>query len=207
MPQNYTRFWVTLLALGGLTLSSCASSPPPLTSVQRKDCAAKPDLTGASDLAADQAAMVSFDASSPCIALPGQAASVYHLFRLPAQARNQYVDVVSTAQEGTLFVPKLALLDGQGQVLRGIGHETVRPRGDDLAATIWPGKDEVYLLVESDNTQAGHQTSETIKDETPPSASCGEYGCHAVHTSTDITYTTTYSVNGQVTVTVHSIPK
>ena len=135
--------------------------PPPILSLDGRQCTALPDLATAHPvLANDKDVSVTLDDKTGCLDVHAARKLAYVAFGLPDISQPYLLSVTSIPIGEGLFFPKLTLLDGTGKVVREIPADTFLPHGAALHAGLRPHPEERYLIVSSDPTTIGQTNSQ-----------------------------------------------
>jgi hypothetical protein len=196
------------VALALLALSACVAPPPPIVSLEGRDCTREPNLATAASLSLDpnKALTVKLDGSAACLQTGEGSRSAYAIFQLP-QSTDEYVVAVASAPLGRgLFSPHLLMLDANGSVLRELPRDSFLFHGPSLSAGIRARPAERYLIVASDPETVGRNVSQ-LAGNTQVTAGSSGLVYFQIHTGSETTNTYTYAHNGTVTVFAHPLPK
>jgi hypothetical protein len=192
-------------------LAACATEPGPLpiTNLDARDCAARPDLDGARalPLEADKPVTVKIDRDTACWAANEGAKSSYVVFRLTESTEPYLISVTSVALGSTLFAPRLALLDERGEILRQLSHNSFVFHGSSLYAGIRVHLGERYLIVASDPDVVGQGFSQVSGATRSTVVPVGVGAFAAVYTGSESIQAYTYAHNGSMTVSAQPVPK
>jgi hypothetical protein len=128
---------------------------------------APPDFIGARPVVLDDPLhphplVVTIDEHAPCVDT-SVGKSAYVSFQLPDSAEPYMIAVRSAPLGAGLFVPRLLLFDGAGQLKREVPRDSFVFRGDTLTLLMRSRPDERYLVVAS-MPQAVGQTTTRISE-------------------------------------------
>lgn len=186
-------------------LGACAAPPPPLLDISTRVCPAAPDLIGARAVALDDPLhphplVVRVDEHAACVdTTVGK--SAYVSFQLPDSAQPYMIAVRSAPLGAGLFVPRLMLFDGAGQLKREVPRDSFVFRGDTLTLLMRSRGDERYLVVAS-TPQAVGQTTTRISEYAWQN--CNNTSCAAA--GRDVERTIVYAHGGVIGVYAAAIP-
>jgi hypothetical protein len=200
-----------LAVLAGLCLlGACATpgkTPPPITDLSSRQCAAAPDLAKANALAWDAKKETTQDAeiseATPCMK-GASGVALYVVYALPQTDAAYVIGVASPAQGSTLFAPHVMLLASDGSIKREYSGKQLEFHGDGLGVRVRNHSDEAYLVVASDPTVVGSATTR-INEATQVSYGSTGYATYQVHTGSESQDTYNYAHNGKVVVTLTPI--
>ena len=194
--------------LAALAAASCASKPPdiaPILDIAARDCPTAASLAVATPVAATQAGdslkpvMATIDERAPCLA-GDDGKSLYALFRLP-DGGPFTISLASLTLGRSLFAPRADMLDDQGAEIRQLPQSSFMFRGTDLTVLFRSHAGERYLLVRSDVKSAGKPLSRVSGSVQQTVVPIG-YGAVSVYTGSETSTDTTWSLNGEVRVSV-----
>ncbi len=204
-----TQALALLAAMPIAALAACMPKPPPppILSLEGRQCTPLPDLTTAKPLLVDDKAVsVTLDDKTGCLDVHAAKKLVYVAFDLPAAPAPYLLSVTSTPIGEGLFSPRLTLLDAAGKPVREIPADAFLPHGSALHAGLRPHDGERYLIVSSDPETIGQSKSQ-IAEFIQVTGAYGGGVYMQVHTGTEATATFTHAYNGTVTVAATSMPK
>lgn len=193
-----------------LFMAGCAHAPPPpMLSISQNTCDAVPDMQHAEPIAfngRDEASIsVQFDEKSACLESTPGAKSVYKIYRLPQVQMPYLVSIASVPTEVAVFVPRIALLDPNGSLVREIPRDSLTFRNGNLSALFRSHVNDSYLLLASDGSEVGKSSQQVL--ETTKTGMFGTGTLYfTVHTGDDRSRQLLYSHNGSVEITLSPIP-
>jgi hypothetical protein len=198
------RFPRNAALLLSLLVGACATPPDvaPLLDLSTARCALKIERSNAvgtvPTIAGDdeKPSIVTLDLRSPCVE-DASGKSLYALFYLP-DGGPYTVSVSSVPLGRSVFAPRAAILDAQGAELRRLPTSSFLFRGSNLTALFRSHDGDRYLLVTSDLSSVGkplRRSQESVQIYTTSSG-------FTIHTGTDVLSESTWSLNGQVAVSV-----
>ncbi len=205
--MQFTRSLVLLAALPLAILAACAPKPPPpLLSMEGRQCTPLPDLaTAHAVLVDDKDVSITLDEKTACLDVHAERKLAYVVFGLPAVDQPYLLSVTSIPIGEGLFFPKLTLLDGNGKVLREISPDVFLPHGAALHAGLRPHPDERYLIVSSDPATIGQTNSQLTEGVRVSGFMAG--GIYVqVQSGLEGKSTLTHAYNGTVTVRATLVP-
>jgi hypothetical protein len=107
-----------------------------------------------------------------------------------------------------MLFPSIVILNAEGTILRQIAPGSVMFRDGNLVASFRLHPGDVFMVVESDPAHVGLSISR-VRESTQVTpigiVTATAFAYAAIHTGTDETSTLTYSLNGQLTVSVAPI--
>lgn len=197
-------------AMVAMVLAGCATPDPgmtPITSLEGRQCPAKPEFSSAAPLTFDaksaKATSAVVDANAPCFS-DERGTSMYAAFAIPALTGQYTVHVDSVPAGAALFAPRVLLYDKDGNLKRTVMEKQITYRGSSLSAVFRYHADEQYLVVASDPAACG-QTQSRIQSSIQSTMICTGYGCFEMHTGAEGGTTTTLNHNGRLLVTLEPI--
>lgn len=198
---------LSVFVLGASILGGCAKPPPPVLSLEGRQCVSQPDLKVAMPvpLAENNPVKVTLDEKTSCIENNGSGKVEYVAFDLPQVPQPYLLSVTSMPIGEGVLTPRLTLLDPQGNTLREIPSDLFMSHGTSLRAGLRPRSGERYLIVSSDPGMIG-QTTSRIVEGTQVSQTGGPIIIQ-IHTGSENNVSTTSAYNGIVTVAAMPMPK
>jgi len=172
----------------------------------------QPDLVLARELllATNKAVTVAVDEKMPCLADSGGDPSVYTVFNLPQAMEEFLISVTSVPQGGTLFAPRVMMLDETGRAMREVSREIFVFHGPALYLGLRVRAGERYLVVASDPKFVGqgvsHIQSATMSNTIGTATAAGAIYVN-VNTGSETLMDYTYAHNGSITVAATPVPK
>ncbi len=199
-----------MIASAILLLSGCAHAPPPpMLSISQTSCDTSPDMQHAEPIAYNEkdesSISAQFNEKSTCLQSGSGAKSLYKLYRLPNAQAPYSISIVSVPTEVSVFVPHIAIFDGNGALVREIPRDSLTFRNGNLSALFRSHANDSYLLLASDVDQVG-KSSQQILETTRTDMFCAGTAFITVHTGDDRSRQLMYSHNGSVEITLAPIP-
>jgi hypothetical protein len=198
---------LALLAVASLAVTACTKTPPPpLLSMEGRQCTPLPDLATAHAVSVDDKDVsITLDDKTGCLDVHAERKLAYVAFGLPVIDQPYLLSVTSIPIGEGLFFPKLTLLDGAGKVLREIPPDMFLPHGAALHAGLRPHPDERYLIVSSDPATIGQTNSQLTEGIRVSGFMAG--GIYVqVQSGLEGKSTLTHAYNGTVTVKATLVP-
>jgi hypothetical protein len=199
-----TPFLAPLLLLG-----ACATPPAlaPRVDIAGGACAAQPALATARPvpLKDGDKSTVELGDDAACLEAGG-ARSAYAVFRLPDADAPYVVTVTSEPRGGTLFAPRLMVLDAAGAVRRELPRAAFMFHGMALQAGFRAQPADRYLVVASDPASVGQKASRLVASTQETMVPMGVAAYGYVHTGSEATHDLTFAHNGSVTVSAAPLP-
>lgn len=189
-------------------LSACVTAAPPAPPVlefTRSSCGAV-DLSSAVSLTPPKERALFLVnqpvvAESPCVAQDGTA-SAYALFALPDDLGDKTLTVGGVLEATRILSPKVAVLDGDGRVVRSFRSDEYMYRGLNYSVLFRPRAPERYVLVTVDPARVG-QTYDSIAIATQTTSTYTPYGPIMITTGSDGAQSRVFSYEGSVQVVVN----
>lgn len=195
----------TLIGLASASLlAACATTAaipvfPALTVYDRSDCSDLPDLAGAIDLTPqkDKKSWIvdqTIDGDTPCVVQDGNGVP-YMIFALPEAGSSRAVEVGSVLERGRLFSPRVAILDGDGGMVRRFDADKMMFRTSIYSVRFVPGDDERYALVTAEPTMIG-KAYDLIRSGVVATTVYTGYGASTWYSGTEAQTTHAFSYDG-----------
>lgn len=203
--SEVARFSRGAALLLSLLAGACVMPPPdvpPLLDLSAAMCAPRVERLNAVgtvptiDGDDEKPSIVTLDLRSPCVE-DASGKSLYALFYLP-DGGPYTVSVSSVPLGRSVFAPRATILDEQGAELRRLPTGSFLFRGPNLTALFRSHIGDRYLLVTSDLSNVGKPLRRSQESVQIYTASSG----FTIHTGTDVSSEATWSLNGQVAVSV-----
>lgn len=200
----------TLLIAAGtaVALSGCVTATPPAPPVlefARSDCGAL-DLSRAVSLTPPKERALFLvnqpvEADAPCMSLEG-GRTAYALFALPDDMDDKTLTVGGLLEATRILSPSVAVLDGEGKVVRRFRPDEFMYRGANYSVLFRPRAPERYVLVSVDPARVG-QKYDSIVIGTNTTSTYTPYGPVMITTGSTGSLSRVFSYEGSVQVTVH----
>lgn len=199
-----------VLILTGLISSGCASGPPPpppVLDLANRECGTAPDLSLAVDVALNpkkrNTVSTVVDETTPCVETPDGLAA-YALYRLPESDNPYVVEIASDPVGGVMFVPRIRILDQNGEQLQEVTRDRLVFRDAALSVQRRSRAEDRYVLVMSDPTLVGKKFSRMSATTDSTTSSTGTV-TFMIYSGADKTVDLIFAHNGKIDVSVWPI--